>query len=264
VDQQPGGASSERRESVVDPRFRAVLGRSGIFNARDLGGLAAEDGMVRHGLLVRGDALHRARPDAAQGLVDRGISLVLDLRDAAERDTTAVFSHAEVVTEHRPVLDEAWSWEDEDHDHLATLLEQRYRSILTQFGGRLATTVQRVADHDGGTAFHCAVGKDRTGLLAALLLGALGVPDDLVVADYARSARATAVQTTWLRYLGLPEGDVPPDELALGLWSARPVTMEHTLEFLQSEFGGATGYLAEHGAGPDTVADLRRRLVIAT
>ncbi|MFM7063038.1 MAG: tyrosine-protein phosphatase [Actinomycetes bacterium] len=264
MDHQPTGAPSERWESAIDPRFRAVLGRSGIFNARDLGGLAAESGMVRHGLLVRADALHRARTDAAQGLADRGLSLVLDLRDAAERDTTAVFAHPEVVTEHRPVLDEAWSWEDEDHDHLPTLLEQRYRSILTQFGGRLAASVQRVADHHGGTAFHCAVGKDRTGLLAALLLGALGVPDELVVADYARSACATAVQTTWLRYLGRPEGDVPPDELALGLWSARPVTMAHTLEFLHDEFGGPVGYLAEHGAGPDTVTHLRRRLVVAT
>ncbi len=252
----------EQLAPVVDRRFRTVLGRSGIFNARDLGGLPAADGTVRFGLLVRGDALHRARPDAAQGLADRGVSLVLDLRDAAERDTTAVFAHPDVVTEHRPVLDEAWSWEDEDHDHLPTLLEQRYRSILTQFGGRLAATVQRVADHDGGTAFHCAVGKDRTGLLAALLLGALGVPDDRVVADYARSANATAVQTTWLRYLGRPEGDVRPDELALGLWSARPVTMQHTLEFLHAEFGGATGYLAEHGAGPDTVDQLRQRLVL--
>jgi len=201
----------ERHEPVLDRRFRTVLGRSGIFNARDLGGLPADGGMVRFGLLVRGDALHRARPDAAQGLADRGISLVLDLRDAAERDTTAVFSHPDVTTEHHPVLDEAWSWEDEDHDHLATLLEQRYRSILTQFGGRLARAVQRVADHDGATAFHCAVG----------------------------------------------------DELELGLWSARPVTMQHTLEFLQAEFGGAAGYLAEHGAGPGTVAALRSRLVVA-
>jgi hypothetical protein len=121
--------------------------------------------------------------------------------------------------------------------------------------------VQRVADHDAGTAFHCAIGKDRTGLLAVLLLGALGVSDDLAVADYARSSNATAVQTTWLRYLGLPEGDVPPDELELGLWSARPVSMQGTLEFLQAEFGGAIGYLAEHGAGADTVGALRSRLV---
>jgi len=253
--------TSTPASSVVDRRFRTVLGRSGIFNARDLGGLPADGGTTRFGLLVRGDSLHRARPDAAQGLADRGISLVLDLRDAAERDTTAVFSHSEVVTEHHAVLDEAWSWEDEDHDHIDTLLAQRYRSILTQFGGRLARAVQRVADHDSGTAFHCAVGKDRTGLLAVLLLGALGVPDDLVVADYARSSNATAVQTTWLRYLGHLEGDVPPDELELGLWSARPVTMQHTLEFLQAEFGGATGYLAEHGAGPGTVSALRARLV---
>lgn len=249
---------------VVDRRFRPVLARSGIVNARDLGGLPAGDGrQVRPGVLVRADALHRCRPDAAQGLVDRGVTLVLDLRDEAERSTTAVFGHPGARTEHHPVLDDAWSWEDHSHDDLDTLLAGRYRSILALFGGRLARAVQRIADHDAGTAFHCAVGKDRTGLLAMLLLGALGVPDDEVVADYARSARATAVQVQWLWILGHPEGDVAAADLSTGLWSARPATMAATLEHLGAEYGGAVRYLAEHGVGADAVAALRARCLTA-
>ena len=66
--------TSTPASSVVDRRFRTVLGRSGIFNARDLGGLPADGGTTRFGLLVRGDSLHRARPDAAQGLADRAVA----------------------------------------------------------------------------------------------------------------------------------------------------------------------------------------------
>ena len=250
---------------MIDRRFRPVLAADGVFNARDLGGTVTADGrVVRSGLLVRADALHRCREVSAAGLSERGVSLVLDLRDAAERDATAVFSHPDVRTEHHPVLDEAWQWEDAGHGDLTTLLEQRYRSILTEFGGRLARTVQRVVDHDGGTAYHCAVGKDRTGLVTMLLLGALGVPDRAIVDDYARTATATAVQVTYLRYLGRPEGDVSPDELALGLWSARPVTMARTLAFVSEEFGGVPGYLAEHGVGASEVDALRGRLLAPT
>lgn len=247
---------------MIDRRFRPVLAADGVFNARDLGGLVTSDGRVlRPGLLLRADALHRCREAAATGLAERGVSLVLDLRDATERDATAVFSHPAVTTEHHPVLDDAWRWEDAGHEDLTTLLEQRYRSILTEFGGRLARTVQRVVDHDGGTAYHCAVGKDRTGLITLLLLGALGVPASTIVEDYAVTARATAVQVTYLRYLGRPEGDVSPDELALGLWSARPETMARTIEFVAAEFGDVPGYLAEHGVGPDAVAALGARVL---
>jgi len=247
---------------MIDRRFRPVLARSGVFNARDLGGLPARNGqVVASGLLVRADALHRCEPAAGQGLADRGTTLVMDLRDAAEQEATAVFSHADITTEHHPVLDSAWSWEDHSHEDPSTLLEHRYRSILTEFGGRLAQIVQRVADHDGGVAYHCAVGKDRTGLLTMLLLGALGVSAEHIVADYALTSRVTAIQVGYLWIMGRVEGDVSDDELRIGLWSARPVTMANTLKFVDDEFGGITEYLAEHGAGTATVEALSARLL---
>ena len=66
----------------------------------------------------------------------------------------------------------------------------------------------------------------------------LDVADEVVVADYVRSARATAVQVSWLWSLGRPGGQATDDDLALGVWSARAETMQATLDWLRAEHGG--------------------------
>jgi protein-tyrosine phosphatase len=114
----------------------------------------------------------------------------------------------------------------------------------------------------GAVAYHCAVGKDRTGLLTALLLGVLDVDDAVIVADYARSSAATAVQVSWLWAFGHPEGSVAEEDISVGLWSARPETMQRTLAWLSAEFGGAGGYLEQSGVPDGTVEALRVGLLV--
>ena len=153
--------------------LRPVLARDGIFNVRDLGGTPVAGGRVRPGVVVRADALHRCGTASVTGLHRHGIRLVLDLRDDTERDHEGVFDGAGIEVEHLPVLDPAYRW---DHDTLAPgdQLAHRYREILGSFAPRFTAALERIADAPGGVAYHCAVGKDRTGLLTALLLGAAG------------------------------------------------------------------------------------------
>jgi protein-tyrosine phosphatase len=248
---------------VPTDRLRPVLARDGIFNARDLGGIPGADGrIVRPGAVVRADALHRAGPDSAAGLHRHGVRLVLDLRGHAEQQEEGVFDGDGIDVEHLPVLDPAYRWE---HEELAPrdVLPLRYAEILDGFAGRFADGLVRIAAAPGGVAYHCAVGKDRTGLLTMLLLGALGSPDDVVVADYARSARAGAVQVAWLFWLGSPEGVVAEEDLYEGVWSARPEVMEATLAHLRDRHGGVLGYLADAGVGDEVVEELRGRLLVA-
>lgn len=244
--------------------LRPALARDGIFNLRDLGGTPAREGaVVRERVLVRADALQRSSPATAKALHDHGIRRVLDLRDASERARSGTFSPADgldIDVVHLPVLDPTYEWDVVDVPR-ERMLAHRYADILTSFGDRFAAAVQTVAETDGGVAFHCAVGKDRTGLLAMLLLGALGSPREVIVSDYVRSARASAVQVARLRVLGVPEGDVDDDEIAIGVWSARAVTMESTIDRLDAEHGGIEGYLRSIGVDDVLVAALRARLL---
>lgn len=251
------------------PALRPVLARDGIFNVRDLGGTPVGGGRrVRPGLLVRGDALHRCGEASARGLFDHGVRAVVDLRDDAERHDEGSFDAPGlpgpgIAVHHSPVLDPTYRWGGPE---LAPrdLLPQRYGEILTSFHGRMALAVEQVAAGvlgaadrpGGGVAYHCAIGKDRTGLLTMLLLAAFGAEDDVVVADYARSARATAVQVMWLWTNGHDIGDVSDTDLALGLWSARPETMAATIALVGERHGGARGYLRDAGVDDALLDDL--------
>lgn len=250
------------------PQLRPTLARDGIFNARDLGGIPLPDGRtVAPGRVVRADSLHRARRSAA-ALRDYGVVRVIDLRDERERSEDGVLAADGLEVQHHPVLDPAFSWGDDDHGELDTLLAQRYRVILDEFPERLVGVLGSIAevvdaDDDSAVAYHCAVGKDRTGLVSMLLLGLLGVAEDEIVADYARSAAATAVQVSWLWTFGHPAGSTDDDQLALGVWSARPETMAATLRHVDDAHGGVAAYLRSAGLGDDVAAALTSALVPA-
>jgi protein-tyrosine phosphatase len=159
----------------------------GCFNVRDLGGLpAGEGGTTRPGALVRSDAPGRLTGAGWAALRAYGIATIVDLRDESERD--GLPARAELATVHVPVLDLAdeafWA------DWRNTWNTPRfYRAILERFADRFASAVVAVARaNPGGVLVHCQAGRDRTGLVTALLLSVAGVPAKLIAADYALSA----------------------------------------------------------------------------
>jgi hypothetical protein len=131
-----------------------------------------------------------------------------------------------------------------------------YRLILAQGACRFADVARLVATAPVPVVVHCQVGKDRTGLVVALLLSAVGVTDEAIAADYALSAGCLQPYLDLRRTLAAP----PSSEPAHGMTSP-PETMAALLGELRRTDGGAAAYLGAGGLREDELAALRRRLV---
>ena len=136
----------------------------------------------------------------------------------------------------------------------------RYVWYLDAGGDSLVKTLALIADDaTHPLVFHCAAGKDRTGIVAALVLGALGVERETIVADYEEtSARMELIVERFRRNAGYGRGidDAPPERLR-----ADAATIEHFLDELDARFGGAEGWLLSAGLAADALERLRRGLL---
>jgi protein-tyrosine phosphatase len=111
----------------------------------------------------------------------------------------------------------------------------------------------------GGVLFHCHAGKDRTGLIAAVLLAALGVPNEIIAQDYA----LTNPSLEHKRETTLSDPALSPDRrryLSV-LTSAHPDTIMLTLAYLDQHYGNTAGYLRTTPLPPEDLSLLEKRLV---
>ncbi len=233
-----------------------------VFNVRDLGGLPTGDGgTIRKGVLFRGDGVHRLAGDDLERARGLGLRTVVDLRTVAEieRGRFPVDQHP-VDWVHLPILHALWS-EDELVATVGAVdfLRERYLEMLVSGGPSLARLVELTA---AGTPllFHCAAGKDRTGVAAAVLLGLAGVPADEIAADYHATAGAMAAFVDWLTLTHPDALDAmtsqPPEYL-----EAPYEAMEGFLVELDARYGSIEGYV--RGLGVDAAAiDALRAAVV--
>lgn len=141
-----------------------------------------------------------------------------------------------------------------------------YRGLMRASAHNLIAVVDVVASSPGPVLLHCAAGKDRTGVATALILAAVGVSEDAIVADYIRTEESLA---------GLPErlvlgwSDVQSEAALHRLTMERPELMlapaaaiTAVLDVLREWPGGTRGWLVDHGLAPDVLARLQRRLTV--
>jgi hypothetical protein len=229
-------------------------------NFRDLGGHTTPDGPVRHGRIFRSDSLAECDARDIEHLVTtHGVRTVVDLRREHEVRIAPMdgLRGAGVRIEHRSLIDPAVP-PLATPDLVDSTLADRYRAILDTSGARFADVIRLVADPaNHPLVFQCAAGKDRTGLVAAMVLQVLGVDDAAITADYARTA--AVVDLLLARVAArMPPGREAPGP---GIMSAEAATMQATLEWLREHHGGAERYLLAHGLAPEAVATLRAELL---
>jgi protein tyrosine/serine phosphatase len=240
-----------------------------VFNFRDLGGYAAADGRtVKWRTVFRADGLHRLEGADIDVFAELGVRTVLDLRTHAELDERGRIGArgpvaADIVWHHFPLMDVHWDPESYD-DALgaARYLADRYLDMLETGAAAIGGGLRIIADPDRTPlVFHCAAGKDRTGVLAALTLSLLGVADEVVAADYALSAIAIERFTDWMA-VNAPEALAELDNVPDAFTRSPVEAMLLFLADVRERFGSVEGYADSVGVDDVTVNAMRDQLLV--
>ena len=123
----------------------------------------------------------------------------------------------------------------------------------------IAQVVRVIADTDAPAVFHCAAGKDRTGVISALLLSLLGVPRETIVIDYAFSRRNLELINTRLDHAGSYQEIM--EDLPKGAYDADPACMESFLRRVDAAHGSMQNWAESAGLDGELQARLRERLL---
>ncbi|HTS99326.1 MAG TPA: tyrosine-protein phosphatase [Streptosporangiaceae bacterium] len=254
----------------------------GAVNVRDLGALATDDGRATApGRLLRGDNLQDLSPSDVRTLVSGiGLTTVVDLRspwEVASEGPGPLTRVGSVRHAYHSVLPEGGA----ATDAAAALASRRdetrldgarsrypddircgyYLGYLEDRPDQVAAALRSIAGAAGAALVNCAAGKDRTGVVVALALTAVGVRRDAVVADYAASAERMEAILARLRASKTYASDI--DSTPAAEQAPRPETMDAFLGQLDKRYGGALGWLDSHGFGADDVRTLRAKLLAA-
>lgn len=235
VDAPARAASPAGVQPVAADMVRNVQ-LSTILNVRDLGGLRGARGFIPHGRFYRAATLAHASEADREILLGRGVDLDIDLRTALEllekpdrlaHDRRFAYRRISLLGAGLP------DW------FRSGGLRGLYLHVLDGHQGSFREVFHAMATHQrGAILYHCTSGKDRTGLVTAVLLDLAGVARDAIVRDYAISAH----------YLGRAATSSPPAAITA------------FLDALDGKYGGARGYLKHIGVSEPDIESLLVKL----
>jgi protein-tyrosine phosphatase len=245
---------------------------------RDLGGIAAAGGVIRHGRLFRSEALLNLTEQEKSAVAALGLRAICDLRSSLERDAHPCMDwldpsarrmsfdlNAQLSGGTAPALDRMRA---EPGPALALqIMLSTYECLPTAAASALRTLFSALTAGETPLVIHCSAGKDRTGFVSAMLLAALGVSREGIYQDYMRTeingASTHAARTAQMMSLFL-QRPLDPESLAV-LSSVRRAYLDAAFDALERQWGNTNNYLAE-AAGLDAYGRQRLQdsLVIAS
>lgn len=228
----------------------------GTCNFRELGGYPANEGTIKKGGFYRSDALNRLSEDDLSWMEEKKITYVLDLRSRSEVEQAPDRIRENFTYYSIPMSDRMN--DSQEALSIPERLSDLYITILNTHQEEIKEVMERIAERNGEpVVFHCAVGKDRTGVIAMLLLRLAGVSEEVVAADYSVSAENMKSifeeQRKIFKQRGIEISDV--------LLSSPKEEMEITLDYLDSTWGNAETYLKECGVNAEDLEKLKKILV---
>lgn len=235
----------------------------GAFNIRDLGGYQTRAGTpIPWRRFLRSDSLHRIAPQEISRLHDEGLRAVIDLRTSAEVASAPnpFAAYPDVRYLNLPLFDDlspqSMSDAAQEGDHpLFTF----YMTALETRGDAICEILTEMAQiDDGAVLFNCTAGKDRTGIIAALLLGIAGVRREQIIADYALTAEF--IPDLVAEFLDISRANGGDTERYARMLESPAETLAATMDAIRAKYGTFRSYLQSIGLPEDVRLTLRARL----
>jgi protein-tyrosine phosphatase len=251
--QTAGRAERDIRDiALADGRHISL---AGLYNLRDLGGYpTAGGGTIRWRTLYRSDGLHRLDRDDLAVLARLNLHTIVDLRSEIEvENAPSAVAGLPARTAQRPLL-------SGDLMGLPQELGAIYRYMVSERGDAIGAAVKELCAPGALPALvHCSAGKDRTGIVIALVLAVLGVPDELIAADYSLSAAYLDPDSTAV--IGRLKATGLGDSVTSELLASPPKLILNVLAWARAAGAGSVdGYLTRHGVSSAELAALRSAL----
>jgi hypothetical protein len=236
-----------------------------LHNFRDLGGLAAErGGRTRHGVLFRSDSFHTAPAADIDYLLNRiGLASIIDLRSEAElaADRTNPLISATIRYQHLPIAGGPGGAIEAAPTGLR--LATRYMEYLDQHAPSVVGAVRAIADANGEpTVVHCRAGKDRTGVVVAMVLATLGVKAEDIAADYALTS--AGMRKIMADLAASAHYSAKMKRLPAEMYSSEAPTMTAFLAMVDDRHGGAARWLVDNGLPSAALRTLEDNLIYRT
>ncbi|WP_105383087.1 tyrosine-protein phosphatase [Neorhizobium alkalisoli] len=236
-----------------------LIALEGAHNVRDLGGYrTADGGLTRWRSILRGDALHRLSDADIDTLLDKGLTTVIDLRNAHEIAVEAnpFVGRAEVRYHNTPLFSALAPVEMMANAEVSFDMGDRYCQAIDDCQPAIAEVLKTIADApEGLVLFHCSAGKDRTGVISALLLANAGVDETTIIEDYALTATISGPLIARLRERALGRGTSPG--LVEIVLASEPRSMRQALDHIRDTYGSVGDYLIRLGLDEARIKRLR-------
>ena len=239
-----------------------------VTNLRDIGGYKARNGktIVWRRIFRSGEFAKISRQDFQRLTQEISITTVIDLRSKfeVERQGIGLINEANIKYHNIAFI-------TDDDDPKAN--ERRYKDLKNmgefyieqaqqkEYGKHIIEALEVIAEPENHPlVFHCAVGKDRTGMLAAILLNLLGVGEDDIIQDYTLSE--PYMDELLARLKNNPQKNDPPLDIPEYFWKASPESMKLFLNTLRQEYGSIEGYLESMGSADSLAGRLKAALLV--
>lgn len=223
-----------------------------LYNVRHMGGFKTKDGaLTKDYKYIRGSAKGSLTNEEKAHLYNRGVRVIVDLRYTHEitKTLSPLKDFNDIKYFHVDMMGEFWQMRERGYVDLRAL----YIDLLNDSKAKIYDVMKIFLAHQTeGIYFHCTAGKDRTGIIAMLLLDLIGVPRDVIIRDYSESYENNKHR---------PGYKTMPEEWRRFTYS-EPEYMADTLKFLDETYGGAEAYLLKIGLTPTEISALKSTLLV--